>query len=85
MSLTTPRIPRRLSPACIYGILLRENIKISSLSHKEQSMSSHDLYNLINELKAKLIETAAQKGMTHTQTIEISRQLDELIIECLKS
>ncbi len=48
-------------------------------------MSNHELYDRINELKAKLIETAAEKGMTHPQTIEISRKLDKLIIECLKS
>jgi hypothetical protein len=42
--------------------------------------NSNELLNQINIIRKKMIETGLDKGINNTETIDISKQLDRLLL-----
>lgn len=47
----------------------------------QRPFEKDDLANLIESLRIELIETGVEKGLTNQQTIQISKELDQLLAE----
>ncbi|MDT0160367.1 helix-turn-helix transcriptional regulator [Bacillus sp. AG4(2022)] len=58
---------------------LEEKISLYSTVLTEQKLEMTDIFNLVNVVREKVLNTAKEKGFEHPDTIKVSNNLDEIL------